>query len=314
MSSCGATTPINAAPDASPVPVRQQLRAAAGAVLRAIAPTPVAAPRLIRVNRALARSSASILMARGRGRRGRFSPATAFPTGAEPIATAYAGHQFGGFVPQLGDGRAILLGEVIDRERRASRHSAEGRRGATPFSRGGDGRAALGPVLREYVVSEAMAALGIPTTRALAAVTTGEAGDPRDDAAGRGLHARRVQSHPRRHVSVLRQPRRRRRRAHCSRITSSRGITRTRRDAERPYRALLDAVVKAQAELIAQWLLVGFIHGVMNTDNMSIAGETIDYGPCAFMDEYDPEDGLQLDRPAGPIRVCESAARSACGT
>ncbi|MGD9618289.1 MAG: YdiU family protein [Alphaproteobacteria bacterium] len=207
--------------------------------------------------------------------------------GSEPIALAYAGHQFGGFVPQLGDGRAILLGEVVapDGGRRDIQLKGAGR---TPFSRGGDGRAALGPVLREYVVSEAMAALGIPTTRALAAVATGE---PviRDTVLPGAVLARVAASHVR--VGTFQ-------------YFAARGDTEGVRlladhvtarhypeaaAAERPYRALLDAVVAAQAELIARWLLVGFIHGVMNTDNMSIAGETIDYGPCAFLDAYDPD-------------------------
>ena len=206
--------------------------------------------------------------------------------GSEPIALAYAGHQFGNFVPQLGDGRAILLGEVVapDGRRRDIQLKGAGR---TPFSRGGDGRAALGPVLREYVVSEAMAALGIPTTRALAAVATGE--DVIRDTFLPGAVLTRVASS---HVRVG-----------TFQYFAARGDTEGVRlladhvlarhypqaaAAERPYRALLDAVVAAQAELIARWLLVGFIHGVMNTDNMSIAGETIDYGPCAFLDAYDP--------------------------
>jgi len=206
---------------------------------------------------------------------------------AEPIATAYAGHQFGNFVPQLGDGRAILLGELIDR--------AGGRRdlqlkgtGRTPFSRGGDGRAALGPVLREYVVSEAMAALGIPTTRALAAVATGEA-VRREEMLPGAIVARVAASHIR--VGTFQ-------------FLASRGdvdglraladhvIARHYPEAartERPYLALLDGVIRAQASLIARWMLVGFVHGVMNTDNTAIAGETIDYGPCAFLDAYDPQ-------------------------
>jgi uncharacterized protein YdiU (UPF0061 family) len=206
--------------------------------------------------------------------------------GSEPIALAYAGHQFGNFVPQLGDGRAVLLGEVVDREGRRRDIQLKGA-GRTPFSRGGDGRAALGPVLREYVVSEAMAALGIPTTRALAAVGTGEQVVRETELPG-ALVVRVAASHIR--VGTFQ-------------FFAARGDTEAlglladyviarhypeAATAERPYRTLLDAVIAAQAELVTRWLLVGFIHGVMNTDNMSVAGETIDYGPCAFMDAYDP--------------------------
>ena len=206
--------------------------------------------------------------------------------GSEPIATAYAGHQFGSFVPQLGDGRAVLLGEVVDRQGRRMDIQLKGA-GRTPFSRGGDGRAVLGPVLREYVVSEAMAALGIPTTRALAVVTTGET-VLRDTALPGAVLTRVASSHIR--VGTF-QFFAARGDAEGLRILAEHVIARhypAAAEEERPFRALLDAVVAAQAELIARWLLVGFIHGVMNTDNMSIAGETIDYGPCAFMDAYDP--------------------------
>ncbi|HST61213.1 MAG TPA: YdiU family protein [Longimicrobium sp.] len=251
-----------------------------------VAPTPVAAPRLIRVNAPLAAelgidphwlaSEEGVAVLAG----------NRVPETATPIATAYAGHQFGGFVPQLGDGRAILLGEVVDRGGTRRDVQLKGA-GPTPFSRRGDGRAALGPVLREYLVSEAMQALGIPTTRALAAVTTGER-VIRETMLPGAVLARVASSHIR--VGTFQ-------------FFASRGDVegiRTLSDhviarhypaaagAERPYRALLDAVIRAQAELIARWLLVGFIHGVMNTDNMSVAGETIDYGPCAFLDEYDP--------------------------
>jgi uncharacterized protein YdiU (UPF0061 family) len=205
---------------------------------------------------------------------------------SEPIATAYAGHQFGTLVPQLGDGRAILLGELIDRAgtRRDVQLKGAGR---TPYSRGGDGRAALGPVLREYVVSEAMAALGIPSTRALAAVTTGEV-VIRETVLPGAVLTRVASSHIRvgtfQFFAVRGD-------VEALRLLADHVVARHYPEAarsERPYRALLDAVVRAQAELIARWMLVGFIHGVMNTDNMSVAGETIDYGPCAFMDAYDP--------------------------
>lgn len=252
-----------------------------------VAPTPVETPRLITVNRPLAeqlgidadwlKSAEGIEMLAG----------NRVPENAEPIATAYAGHQFGGLVPQLGDGRAILLGEVVDLSgvRRDIQLKGSGR---TPFSRGGDGRAWIGPVLREYLLSESMAALGIRTTRALAAVTTGE--EVRRETIFPGAVLTRVASS---HIRVgtfqffaVRDDH------EGLRTLAEHVIARhypATVEADRPYRALLDAVIKAQAELIAQWLLVGFIHGVMNTDNMSIAGETIDYGPCAFMDEYDPK-------------------------
>ncbi|MBW3656170.1 MAG: YdiU family protein, partial [Gemmatimonadetes bacterium] len=251
-----------------------------------VAPTPVAAPRLIRVNAQLAmelgidpewlasEEGVAVLV----GNR--------IPDTATPIATAYAGHQFGGFVPQLGDGRAILLGEVIDRggTRRDVQLKGAGR---TPFSRGGDGRAALGPVLREYLVSEAMQALGIPTTRALAAVTTGQR-VIRETMLPGAVLTRVASSHIR--VGTF-QFFASRGDVEGVRTLADHVIARHYPDAagaQRPYRALLDAIVRAQAELIARWLLVGFIHGVMNTDNTSVAGETIDYGPCAFLDEYDP--------------------------
>jgi len=206
--------------------------------------------------------------------------------GSEPIALAYAGHQFGNFVPQLGDGRAVLLGEVVDRggTRRDIQLKGGGR---TPFSRGGDGRAALGPVLREYLVSEAMAALGIPTTRALAAVTTGD-GVVRETILPGAVLTRVASSHIR--VGTF-QFFAARDDTEALRLLADYVIARhypAAAEAERPYRALLDAVIAAQAALVTRWLLVGFIHGVMNTDNCSIAGETIDYGPCAFMDAYDP--------------------------
>ena len=251
-----------------------------------VTPTPVKAPRLIRVNRELAvqlgidpewlASAEGVQVLAG----------NRVPDGADAIAMAYAGHQFGGFVPQLGDGRAILLGEVVDRSgvRRDIQLKGSGR---TPFSRGGDGRAWIGPVLREYLVSEAMAALGIPSTRALAAVTTGEE-VMRETRLPGAIFTRVAASHIR--VGTF-QFFAGRGDDEAVRLLADHVIARHYPEAaetERPYRAFLDAVIKAQAELIAHWLLVGLIHGVMNTDNMSIAGETIDYGPCAFMDEYDP--------------------------
>ena len=222
---------------------------------------------------------------------------------------AYAGHQFGHFVPQLGDGRAILLGEVIDRDGVRRDIQLKGS-GPTPFSRRGDGRAALGPVLREYIVSEAMAALGIPTTRSLAAVMTGES-VMRETMLPGAVLTRVAASHIR--VGTF-QFFAARGDTDGVRALADHVIARHYPDAakaERPYRALLEGVVARQAELVARWLLVGFIHGVMNTDNTSISGETIDYGPCAFMDDYDPAHGVQLDRPDGPLRLRQPAAHRA---
>jgi uncharacterized protein YdiU (UPF0061 family) len=251
-----------------------------------VAPTPVAAPRLIRLNVALARELGldPDWLAGPQGLE--VLAGMRVPDAAEPIAMAYAGHQFGHFVPQLGDGRAILLGEVVDRN--GVRHDLQLKgAGLTPFSRNGDGRAALGPVLREYIVSEAMAALGIPTTRSLAAVTTGEV-VVRETLLPGAVLTRVATSHVR--VGTF-QFFAARGDLDGLRLLADHVIARHYPDAAQaghPYRALLERVTRRQAELIARWLLVGFIHGVMNTDNMSIAGETIDYGPCAFMDAYDP--------------------------
>jgi serine/tyrosine/threonine adenylyltransferase len=207
------------------------------------------------------------------------------PDDADPIALAYAGHQFGGFVPALGDGRAILLGERVGRDgvRRDIQLKGSGR---TPFSRGGDGRAALGPMLREYLISEAMHALGIPTTRSLAVVTTGEQ-VIREGLLPGAVLARVAESHIR--VGTFEYFAARNDRDAVSQLLDY-VITRhypDARGADVPALAVLGAVVQRQAALIADWLSVGFIHGVMNTDNMAISGETIDYGPCAFMDHYD---------------------------
>ena len=208
------------------------------------------------------------------------------PAGAEPIAMAYAGHQFGHFVPQLGDGRAILLGEVVDRTGRRRDIQLKGA-GQTPFSRNGDGRAALGPVLREYLVSEAMHALGIPTTRALAVVMTGETVYREERLPGAVL-TRVAASHVR--VGTFQYFAARGDHNAVKRLADY-VIDRhypSIKEAKNPYLALLEAVVGRQAYLIARWMQVGFIHGVMNTDNMAVSGETIDFGPCAFMDAYDP--------------------------
>ncbi len=206
------------------------------------------------------------------------------PEGAEPLAMAYAGHQFGHFVPQLGDGRAILLGQVAGLDGVHHDIHLKGT-GRTAFSRGGDGRAALGPVLREYLVSEAMAKLGVPTTRALAAVTTGEQVARQEMLPG-GVITRTARSFVR--VGTF---------EFFSSRNNLAAVTRLAdyvieqhypgcRDEPNPCLALFEAIIDRQAALIAQWMQFGFIHGVMNTDNMSVAGETIDYGPCAFMDHY----------------------------
>ncbi|MFD1331158.1 YdiU family protein [Methylopila musalis] len=251
-----------------------------------VAPTPVAAPRLIALNRPLATELGLDAEALDSPEGAAIFGGVRAPGGAEPLAAAYAGHQFGGFVPQLGDGRAILLGEVIDVHGARRDIQLKGA-GLTRFSRRGDGRAALGPVLREYLVSEAMHALGVPTTRALAAVSTGEA-VIRERVLPGAVLTRVASSHIRvgtfQYFAALGD-------VAGLRTLADHAIARhypAAGDAERPYLALLEAVIERQAALIAKWLLVGFVHGVMNTDNMSIAGETIDYGPCAFLDAYDP--------------------------
>jgi len=251
-----------------------------------VAPTKVREPRLVKVNRALA-SMLGLDPAELESPEGaQLLAGNVLPEGAEPIALAYAGHQFGSFVRQLGDGRAILLGEVVgtDGKRRDVQLKGAGR---TPFSRGGDGRAALGPVLREYVVSEAMAALGVPTTRALAAVTTGEV-VAREEMLPGAVLTRVAASHIR--VGTFEFFAARDDREALATLATY-ALARHYPDATgtgNDALALLERVIEAQARLVARWLGVGFVHGVMNTDNTSISGETIDYGPCAFLDEYDP--------------------------
>ena len=208
------------------------------------------------------------------------------PAGAAPVAQAYAGHQFGGFSPRLGDGRALLLGELVDVHGRVRDLHLKGS-GRTPFARGGDGLAAVGPMLREHLVSRAVHAMGIPTTRSLAVVATGRTVQRETPLPGAVL-ARVAASHLRvgsfqyaratGDVDLLRR-------------LADHAISRHHPDAARspqPYLALFEAVLAAQASLVARWMLVGFVHGVMNTDNTTISGETIDYGPCAFLDAYDP--------------------------
>jgi uncharacterized protein YdiU (UPF0061 family) len=208
------------------------------------------------------------------------------PEGATPVAQGYSGHQFGNYSPRLGDGRALLLGELVDVDGRLRDLHLKGS-GRTPFARGGDGLAAVGPMLREYVISESMHALGIPTTRSLAVVATG-ADVWRETALPGAVLVRVASSHLRvgsfqyaaasGDVDLVRR-------------LADHAIARHYPEAaaaEQPYLALFESVVAAQASLVAKWMLVGFIHGVMNTDNMTISGETIDYGPCAFMEAYDP--------------------------
>ena len=211
----------------------------------------------------------------------------AVPTDATPIAQAYAGHQFGGFSPRLGDGRALLLGEVHDID--GNRHDIHLKgSGRTPFARGGDGKAAVGPMLREYVISEALHALGIPTTRSLAVVATGESIQREGTVPGAVL-TRVAASHVR--VGSFQYAANHEDATLLSRLANY-AINRHYPHAfetDNPYLAFLEFVVDAQASLVAQWMLVGFIHGVMNTDNVTVSGESIDFGPCAFMDTYDPE-------------------------
>ena len=249
------------------------------------APVPVANPALIRVNQELAglldidpawlESEEGINTIAGNH----------VPAGADPIATVYAGHQFGSFNPRLGDGRAILLGEVIGSDGERYDVQLKGS-GITPFSRNGDGRAPLGPVLREYLVSEAMASLGVPTSRTLAAVTTGEA-VYREQRLQGGVLIRVARSHIRigtlqYFLSTQDQE--------ALKLLIDHVIARHYpevADAANPALALFEQVARRIARLIAHWQAVGFVHGVMNTDNMLLSGETIDYGPCAFMDGYD---------------------------
>jgi len=249
-------------------------------------PAAVPSPRLLFLNEPLAHELGLDVAALRAADAAAIFAGNAPPTDAQPIAQAYAGHQFGGFSPQLGDGRALLLGELVDRrgQRRDVAFKGSGR---TPFSRGGDGKAAVGPMLREALIGEAMHALGIPTTRALAVAATGE---PvyRETALPGAVLTRVAASHLR--VGTFQ-------------FFASRGDLPTLRrlldytiarhdpalrDAPEPPLALLRAVARRQAALVAQWMNVGFIHGVMNTDNMALSGETIDYGPCAFMEAYDP--------------------------
>ncbi len=250
-------------------------------------PVPVAAPKMIKLNAALAQQLGLDLHELSSPDGLHMFAGNRVPQNSEPVAMAYAGHQFGSWVPQLGDGRAILLGEVIDQH--GTRYDVQLKgSGRTPFSRSGDGRAWLGPVLREYIVSEAMAALGVPTTRALAAVSTGEI-VRREELFPGAILTRVARSHIRigtfqffsasQDIDALR---------HLTNYVIKRYYPEAE-NAPIPCLAMLEEIVERQAKLVAQWQCIGFIHGVMNTDNMSVAGETIDFGPCAFMDHYHPE-------------------------
>jgi serine/tyrosine/threonine adenylyltransferase len=251
-----------------------------------LSPTPVAKPHLIKFNEPLALELGIDTEGLKPDELAAVFAGNVIPLGAEPIAMAYAAHQFGNFVPQLGDGRAILLGEVLDRDGKRRDIQLKGS-GPTPFSRRGDGRAALGPVLREYLVSEAMHALGIPTTRALAAVLTGERVF-RDRPLPGAVLTRVASSHIR--IGTFQYFAAR---GDVEAVERLSGYVVDRhfpeaRDSESPPLALLRSVVERQALLVARWMHVGFIHGVMNTDNTALSGETIDFGPCAFLDSYDP--------------------------
>jgi len=253
---------------------------------QAVPPTRVTAPRLLSLNQPLAAELGIADLLRGDAATSMFA-GNLVPASARPIAMAYAGHQFGHFVPQLGDGRAILLGELVDVHGNLRDLQLKGA-GPTAFSRNGDGRAAIGPVLREFLVSEAMHALGIPTTRSLAAVATGEKVFREGPVPGAVL-ARVASSHVR--VGSF-QFFAARGDMDAVRLLTDFVIERhypALAASPRPALALLEAVSMRQAALVARWMHVGFVHGVMNTDNTTLSGETIDYGPCAFLDEYHPE-------------------------
>ena len=252
-----------------------------------ILPVPVKTPNLIFLNNSLLEElGLNPAFFHGEAGSAIFS-GNLIPPGADPIALAYAGHQFGHFVPQLGDGRAVLLGEVLDVNGKRCDIQLKGS-GQTTFSRNGDGRAALGPVVREYILSEAMHALGIPTNRSLALVTTGE-DVLRESVLPGAILTRLASSHVRVGTFEFFSARKD---VKAIKLLADYTINRLYPEAKgekNPYLALIKSVLDAQASLIAAWMHVGFIHGVMNTDNMTISGETIDYGPCAFMDTYDPK-------------------------
>ncbi|MEM9108433.1 MAG: YdiU family protein [Planctomycetota bacterium] len=250
-----------------------------------VAPTPVTAPRLVVFNKDLADELGLELSSLSIEAKAKLFAGSTLPPDAKPLAQAYAGHQFGHFT-MLGDGRAHLLGECVmpDGQRYDIQFKGSGR---TPYSRGGDGRAVLGPMLREYLIAEAMAALGVPTTRSLAVVTTGEPVQ-RETLLPGAILTRIARSHLR--VGTFQYARGQQNPASLQALldyTIDRHAPHAK-DADNPALALLEAAMHCQADLITHWMRVGFIHGVMNTDNMTLSGETIDYGPCAFMDAYNP--------------------------
>ncbi|MFO1369949.1 MAG: YdiU family protein [Marinagarivorans sp.] len=269
--------------DAADIPFEHTYAGLGDAFSTACAPTPVAAPSLIAFNWALA-EQLNIHLPQDPYLLAQYFSGNRLLPSAKPVAQKYAGHQFGSFNPRLGDGRALLLGELIDQHNLRRDVQLKGA-GPTPYSRNGDGRAALGPVLREYLISEAMYHLGIPTTRALACVSSGE---PvwRDGPKPGAVLTRIARSHIRVGTFEFFY-----RQGLLDEVKTLADYVIARhypaaQTAENPYRALLTSVIKAQAELVAHWMHVGFIHGVMNTDNTSVSGETIDYGPCAFMDTF----------------------------
>ncbi len=250
-------------------------------------PTPVAAPRWLAFNHPLAAELGFEPQLAETAEGLQLLSGNQLPQWTKPLAQAYSGHQFGQLSPRLGDGRALLLAEIIDHAGQRRDLQLKGA-GPTPYSRRGDGRSALGPVIREYLVSEAMHALGVPTSRALAAVITGDT-VYRDQAKPGGILTRVAASHIRIgtfQFASMQQDK--------TALQSLADYTINRHypactESAKPYLALLNAVIKAQAALVAQWMSLGFVHGVMNTDNMSVSGETIDYGPCAFIDQFDPD-------------------------
>tara|TARA_R110002110_G_scaffold205066_1_gene416701 strand:+ start:97015 stop:98487 length:1473 start_codon:yes stop_codon:yes gene_type:complete len=271
----------------TPIPFDNSYAKLPEAFFSRLAPTPVAAPRMIRTNNSLAEELGIDPQWLASSQAAEVVAGNLVPPGADPIATVYAGHQFGSYNPQLGDGRAILLGEVVREDGQRFDVQLKGA-GRTPYSRGGDGRSPLGPVVREYLISEAMHALGVPTTRALAAACTGET-VVREDMLPGAVLARVASSHIR--IGTFQ-------------FFAARGDTEAlqtllQHAAARHYPgtleqdncalAFLQTVISRQAQLVARWQLLGFIHGVMNTDNMLVSGETVDYGPCAFMDAFNPE-------------------------
>jgi uncharacterized protein YdiU (UPF0061 family) len=266
-----------------PIPFKNSYYNLGQGFYQSIKPVPVNNPELIIYNQALANKLGLSETALGLADPAIFA-GNQIPKDVQPIAMAYSGHQFGHFTPMLGDGRAVLLGQVESPDGRSFDIHMKGT-GKTAFSRNGDGRAALGPVLREYLVSEAMARLGVPTTRALAAVSTGEA-VYRERILPGGVITRVAASFVR--IGTF---------EYFTSRNDMAGVTRLAdyvienhyphlQESDNPYLGLLDTVIEGQAALIAQWMLLGFIHGVMNTDNMSVTCETIDYGPCAFMDHF----------------------------